>query len=98
MTPNQVATEIQNHINNRNWGIYGWYFGIATDPRDRLFSDHNVEEHGGQWVYRQADTEQDARDAEVILLERFPKGHGGPGGGDHPLYVYAYKIESHTKE
>ena len=74
-----------------------WYVGIASDARKRLFTDHNVSEENGQWIYRQATSEDEARDAEAQLLELGCKG--GAGGGDENTdFVYAYKITATTRE
>ena len=98
MTLKKILADIENHINENDWGPYGWYFGIATDPKGRLFSDHQVREDGDGWIYCQADSEKIARQAEIALLTKYPQGQGGPGGGNNPDYVYAYKIKNHTKE
>ena len=74
-----------------------WYVGIATYPKDRLFKDHGVNEHG-VWIYNSIPmSETDARDTEKHLLEKHPF-KGDVGGGDHPQYVYAYKITPWTRQ
>lgn len=94
----EIVNDIKAHIRAcgaRYWSE--WYAGIAADARQRLFSDHNVLEQGGAWIYRQAINEQTARDAEAELLELGCKG--GPGGGDGSTdRVYAYKITATTRE
>ena len=42
-------------------------------------------------------SEIDTRDTEKYLLDNY-SFRGGPGGGDHPQYVYAYQIIYHTKQ
>ncbi len=74
-----------------------WYVGIATNPRERLFNQHNVSEANGRWIYRNAGTEQNARDTEAYLLRNY-SFKGGPGGGTWPRSVYAYEITSSTIE
>ena len=68
-----------------------WYVGIATDPRSRLFHDHNVNETQGHWIYVPVESEQSARAIERYLLTTFPF-RGGTGGGTNPRYVYAYRM------
>ena len=80
-------------------GQYGWYAGITNNPRRRLFSmsEHNVDEKDDVWIYRQASSEQQARDTEAALHEGgWFRGAGG--GGDNPTFVYAYRITATTDE
>ncbi len=75
-----------------------WYVGIATDVKKRLFVDHNVPESGSAgWIYREANSERECRDTECYLLEHY-RFKGDTGGGDKPLYVYAYRITANTVE
>ena len=34
-----------------------WYVGIASDPEDRLFGDHNVSKNKDHWAHIPADSE-----------------------------------------
>lgn len=71
-----------------------WYVGIATDPESRLFEDHRVNRKYTKWVYCPAVSVEAARLAEKSLLD---DGYdGGPGGGDHPTFVYAFHKERYT--
>ena len=54
MTSNAIITEINAHIENRPNGR--WYVGITNDPKRRLFTEHEVSEADGIWIYRQADS------------------------------------------
>jgi hypothetical protein len=66
-----------------------WYVGIAADPRDRLFNDHNVDEQNGFWIYEQATSASVARQVEKAYLDTGHDGGGG-GGDEESTYVYAY--------
>lgn len=92
----EIVNNILAYVDKCGWGIHGWYVGIATDVEKRLFSEHNVKEEGS-WVHGQATSENEARETEKELLAR-EQFKGGPGGGDKPLHVYAYKITTDTKE
>lgn len=101
MTPTTVLQRVAADIDaymRRNGGGYGaWYCGIAADPRQRLFTDHNVAENGGLWIFRDCQTDTGARAVE----DHFHGlgGQGGPSGGDHTTkYVYAYKVTATTRE
>ena len=91
----KIVNDIVNHVGSDNKP--NWYVGIATNPRNRLFDDHCVDQTHGAWIYRDASSETDARDTEKYLLETYPF-RGDVGGGEHPQYVYAYKITPWTKQ
>lgn len=96
-TANRVAAEIKAHIDSRGGPHSSWYVGIATDPRDRLFSQHGVDEKNGNWVYRTLSTSAEAREIEDYFVNTLGTD-GGPGGGDHDTKsVYAYRKTSGTK-
>ena len=93
-----IIDEIEGHIENRGGAFSSWYVGIAADARDRLFNDHSVEEEADKWIIRKATSSSVARTVEKYFIEE--KGtKGGPGGGDeNSKFVYAYKIQRHTRE
>lgn len=93
----KIVNDILVYVDECGWGKYGWYVGIATDIEKRLFSDHNVNKESEPWIYKLTNSENEARETEKELLARL-SFKGGPGGGDKPLYVYAYKITPDTKE
>jgi len=95
MKNSSIVSDIVQHTGTNNTS--SWYVGIATDARNRLFNDHNVSEKEGSWIYRNANSERDARDTEKHLLDNY-NYKGGTGGGDKPTYVYAYKITNTTVE
>jgi Uncharacterized protein conserved in bacteria (DUF2188) len=74
-----------------------WYVGIAADPRDRLFNEHNVDEENGIWIYEKATSDAVGRSVEEVYLDT---GHdGGGGGGDKSsVYVYSYAVNPSKKE
>jgi hypothetical protein len=93
----KVLNEIIAYINKGGSRMTDWYAGITDDPEKRLFTDHNVQRNGGSWIYRDAGTEDTARDVEQHLLDA--GCDGGPGGGSgSSKYVYAYKKTSTTNE
>ncbi len=72
-----------------------WYVGIASDVRQRLFSDHGVSEESGQWTYMLADSSDNARAVEKTYLDI--GFNGGSGGGDSTTtIVYVYLKSSST--
>mgnify|MGYP001598527765 CR=1 FL=1 len=94
---NQIAQEIDDHIRKGGDGYSSWYVGIASDPRARLFNDHNVNEHNGCWIFRDCGADTSARKVEEYFINKGCKG--GTGGGDNTTrFVYAYKISRNTRE
>lgn len=90
----QTVREIDEYIVQRGGNYREWYVGIASNPRDRLFSDHNVNVNTDAWIYRDAGSSYLARQVESYFLSA---GCQGGGGGDlKTRYVYAYKINRNT--
>jgi len=100
MINSTIANDIKNHADNEGSGYHNWYCGIAADPDQRLFNDHNVPKGEGKawWIKRNAGTEQSARDTEEYLLNLGFEGDSG--GGDYTtIHIYAYKkIPGVTRE
>ena len=93
-----IKSEIKHFIKEYGGSYSGWYVGVATYPRKRLFTEHNVDEKNGCWIYREATSSNAAREVEEYFVERLGTD-GGTGGGDESTkYVYAYKKTSKTKE
>jgi len=91
-----IITAIDTYMRKFQYKNSDWYVGIASDPRDRLFNGHSVDEKG-IWIFEQATSNTVARDVEQAYLST---GHdGGPGGGDKDsVYVYAYvKLQGTTR-
>lgn len=87
----KIITDIEEHRQSRRPASprSDWYVGIASDPQKRLFDDHAVSEKNGRWIYIEADSISEARDAESMFLELGYDGARG-GGNDDTLFVYAY--------
>lgn len=93
---NQIIQGIEDYMRKCGGGYSDWYAGIASEPRARLFSDHNVAENGA-WIYHDCGSDSVARDIEDYFLNQGCQG--GPGGGDYTThYVYAYKVGPNTVE
>lgn len=97
-TKESIKADIKAYI-QKNGSVYSdWYVGIASDPRARLFNDHNVSEKGGAWIYREAESSNAAREVEEYFINTLGTD-GGSGGGDYSTKsVYAYKKTSTTNE
>jgi hypothetical protein len=95
-TAQQIIAHIDGYMqkfpNNKN---PQWYVGIASDVRQRLFSDHRVSEQLDRWAYISADTSGIARSVETTYHNA--GCDGGPGGGDNTtIVVYTYLKSGRT--
>lgn len=92
----QVIADIRAFIERCRGACRGWYVGIASDPRSRLFGDHGVDEKGDMWIYRECESAVLAREVEEFFVKMIGTD-GGLGGGDESTrWVYAYKKAPHT--
>ncbi|CAA7614528.1 conserved hypothetical protein [Candidatus Terasakiella magnetica] len=93
----EIIDDIEDCI-GRNGGAFGeWYVGITGAPKAKLFSQHKLKEKGDAWISRLAKDELEAQEvAEYFRSTRKTKG-GASSAAATDLYVYAYKIKSHTK-
>lgn len=94
-TKQEIINEIGSHINEEGSGYRSWYVGIASDPRARLFNDHNVTREKSWWIFCEATSSENARAVEQHFLDL--GCDGGSGGGDtQTKSVYAYRKTQHT--
>ncbi len=90
-----IEQEIDNLIQKTGANYREWYVGLAINPRQRLFSGHNVNEQSGAWLFRDAGSEATARDLETIFLKKGCKG--GALKRDSSRHIYAYKMTRTTR-
>lgn len=95
-TKDAIVDGIVKHANQHGGWPHDWYVGITEHPTQRLYADHRVDEENNHPITKKALTVADARAAEKALLSY--GCHGDTGGGFEPLYVYAYKTTSNTRE
>ena len=65
-----------------------WYVGITDDVTRRLYEEHRASYNKSTYV--SVDSAATARSVEKFLIERYGMD-GRPGGGENPLYVYAFR-------
>lgn len=93
----QIVSEFDAYMRQFGVSSSAWYVGIATDPRERLFSDHGVQEKGDAWKFVDCGSDAAARWLEQHFLGRGCRG--GSGGGDQQTrYFYMYRVGPHTSE
>lgn len=74
-----------------------WYVGIATNPEQRLYEEHNVDKNG-LCVYREAENSNIAREIEEYFVNILGTDGGGGGGDNTTRFVYAYKKTAYTNQ
>ncbi len=67
MNAMEIVNEIVAYIQNNGGLYFAWYAGIARDPRQRLFTEHGVNEIGGTWIFAPALNSETARAVEEHL-------------------------------
>ena len=97
MGKEEIIKGIDAHIKKFGRNFNEWYVGIASNPYDSLFRDHNVKKFRDEWIFRSAPNSKAAREVEKHFIRNGTLG--GSGGGDgNSRFVYAYKTKSHTRE
>lgn len=91
----QAFDKIKSYIDEHNNNYPRWYGGIASDPKERLFEEHNVSEKSDLWIYQRCESEQSARAVEEALLKLGCDGSTG-GGDQSTVYAYAYLKSANT--
>lgn len=93
----QIIGEIEDYI-DKNGGSFGqWFVGCTGAPKAMLFSQHGVKQSGDAWIARQAKDDLDAFDVvEYFVGTKRTKGRAKERR-DTDLYVYAFKVKSHTR-
>jgi len=93
----EIINDVEDYINKRG-GRYGeWFVGCTGSPKQILFKRHGVREKGDAWISRLAKDEHEAHDvAEFFITTRGTKGRMTEIR-ETDLYVYAFKMASHTK-
>ena len=95
-TKQEIISDLDAHIKDSGGGYPAWYVGIASDARDRLFSDHKVKEEGDSWIFRQASFSAVAREIQDYFVNTLGTGGGAGRGVVFTDMVYAYKKAPHT--
>jgi hypothetical protein len=73
-----------------------WYVGIASDPEDRLFNEHNVNKESKTWAYMNAGRYEVACKLAQFIIEQH-QTRGCSGVDDQSAtFVYVYAITDDT--
>ncbi|HSV28018.1 MAG TPA: hypothetical protein VLL76_00625 [Candidatus Omnitrophota bacterium] len=93
----EIIGDIESYV-GRNGGVWGeWFVGVTGAPKQKLFAQHKVRQTGDAWISRLAKDEHEAHEvAEYLVTIRKAKGKFG-APRDTDLYIYCFKIKSHTR-
>ena len=96
-TAEEIIFEISQVIQQSGQPYPRWYVGIASQPIQRLFDDHGVDDNQrDRYIYRRSISSLEARQIEKHFL--LLGTDGGPGGGSEATeWVYAYQKGISTK-
>lgn len=94
----RIMSAIKSYIDKFSSPYGSWYIGIASDPKQRLFNDHSVNEKSDPWIFQKCQTADSARKIEDNLINSL-RTKGDTGGGDNTTkYIYGYLITNHSRE
>jgi hypothetical protein len=93
----EIIDDIEDYI-ARNGGSFGeWYVGFTASPKACLFGKHKLKDKGDAWVCRLSKDEYEAHEiVDYFRTTRRTKAASGQPA-DSDLYVYAYRMKTHTK-
>lgn len=91
MTGKEIVADIEKWKTDIHYNKF--YVGITDNIQERLFGYHKP---NCGYIYRQADTEELARNVEKYFIKKGMQG--GTGGGKRPTFVYVYVISENTVE
>ncbi len=91
LTTATVTSKIKAYIQSHGGRYSAWYVGIAANPKNRLFSEHRVDQHRDAWIFSDAGSEAAARLIEKHFIALGCRGGDG-GGSIATRYVYAFRM------
>ncbi|MBI5165785.1 MAG: hypothetical protein HY985_18015 [Magnetospirillum sp.] len=96
-TRSDIIGDIEDYIAKNGGNFAEWYVGVTGNPKHTLFTRHALKPKGDAWISRLAKDEYEAHEVgEYFRTIRHTRGSAAdPGASD--IYVYGYKLKSHTK-
>lgn len=92
-----IIGDIEDFI-GRNGAKFGeWFVGCTGAPKAALFTQHKLKQAGDAWISRLAKDELDAHDVVEYFRSSRQTRTKPKAQQDTDLYVYAFKIKSHTR-
>lgn len=92
-----IIGDIEDFIGKNGAQFGEWFVGCTGSPKTTLFTHHRLKQSGDAWISRLAKDDLDAHDV-VEYFRSTRRTRARPGERrDSDLYVYAFKIKSHTR-
>jgi hypothetical protein len=82
-----------------DWGTdyANWYCGAASNPQQRLFGDHGVNQSAGYWIIVDVGSELAAYRLKALFMQKGCKG--APAARDEKArFFYAYLMMPSTRQ
>jgi hypothetical protein len=93
----EIIGDIEDFIARNGARFAEFYVGCTGQPKAAIFNQHKVKQSGDAWISRLAKDEYEAHEVvEYFLSTRKTRGRARERQ-DSDLYVYAFKIKSHTR-
>ena len=93
----EIIGDIEDFIGRNGSSFAEFYVGCTGQPKATIFTRHAVKQTGDAWISRRAKDEYEAHEVvEYFVSTRKTKGRR-KDREDSDLYVYAFKIKSHTR-
>ncbi len=93
-TKSEIMDDISSFISRNGGNPKEWYVASSADPKDQLFKTHGFKK-GDYGLFRQAPSELQAGEIAEFFMGQGAKGSAGVKAGSE--FVYAYKLNDHTK-
>ncbi len=92
-----IIKDIEGHIGKHGGSFAEWFVGVTDDPRRTLFGHHKLRSNGDAWITRRALDDLQAAEVEDFFRSVRKTRNGNPGKSLNHVYVYAYRMKSHTR-
>lgn len=93
----EIIGDIEDFIGKNGAKFAEFYVGCTGQPKATLFTKHAVKQSGDAWISRLAKDEYEAHEVvEYFVTTRKTRGRRADRQPSD-LYVYAFKIKSHTR-
>ena len=63
---NDLAGRIVNYMSECRGYFSEWYVGVTSDPEDKLFNEHKVDQYKDDWIYMAASSVNIAHNSDSI--------------------------------
>ena len=89
---------LKKTVEAKDYVIQDFFVGLTDDPKKRLFLEHKVNKDDGLYVYYEADSTKEAKEAFDELFKLDMNGAPSVKKNKAGKYVYCYHINGVTVE